>query len=57
MNRARLAIFLLLAWAWLGAADHRALAARLVAPEAEYEVPSDVFSNSPAVAADPREGV
>jgi hypothetical protein len=53
MNKARFALFLLLTLAWLGAAGHRALAARLVAPDAEYEVPSDVFSNSPAVAAQP----
>ena len=53
MNKARLALFLLLASAWLGAAGHRALAAQLVPLGPEEEVPSDIFSNVPAVAAQP----
>lgn len=53
MNRARCVLVLLLASVWLGAAGHRALAAQLVPLGPEQEVPSDIFSNVPAVAAQP----
>ena len=53
MNRARCVLFLLLTSAWLGAAGHRALAAQLVPLGPEKEVYSDIFSDPPAVAAQP----
>ena len=53
MNRARCVLFLLLTSAWLGAAGHRALAAQLVPLGPEGEVYSDIFSDPPAVAAQP----
>jgi hypothetical protein len=52
MNQARCALFLLLTSAWLGAAGHRAFA-QPVPLGPEEEVYSDVFSNTPAVAAQP----
>ena len=53
MNRTRFALFLLLTSAWLGAAGHPARAAQLVALAPEEELYADVFSNPPAVAAQP----
>jgi hypothetical protein len=53
MNKTRLALFLLLASAGLGAAGHPALAAQLVPLGPEQDMYADVFSNPPAVAAQP----
>jgi len=53
MNRARFVLFLFLTSAWLGAAGHRALAAQLVPLGPEEELYADIFSNPPAVAAQP----
>src|SRR3954468_13335151 len=53
MNKARFAIFLLLPPAWLDATGHPALAAQLVPLGLEDELYVDIFSNPPAVAAQP----
>jgi hypothetical protein len=53
MNKARCVLFLLLTSAWLGAADHRALAAQLVPLGPEEQVYSDIFSNPPVMATQP----
>jgi hypothetical protein len=53
MNKTRCAFFLLLVSAWLGAAGHPALAAQLVPLGPEQDMYADVFSNPPAVAAQP----
>ena len=49
----RVALFLLLASAWLVAAGHPTLAAELVPLGPDQEVYSDVFFNPPSVAAQP----
>lgn len=53
MNRPRFALVLLLASAWLGATGHRTFAAQLVPLGPEEELYADIFSNPPAVAAQP----
>ena len=53
MNKPRSALFLLLASAWLGAAGAPALAAQLVPLGPEEYLNADIFSNPPAVAAQP----
>jgi hypothetical protein len=53
MNKTRFALFLLLTSVWLGATGHRALAAQLVPLGPEDELFADIFSNPPAVAAQP----
>jgi hypothetical protein len=53
MNKTRCALFLLLTSACLGATGHRALAAQLVPLGPEDKLYADVFSNPPAVAAQP----
>jgi hypothetical protein len=53
MNRTRFAHFLVLTLAWLGAAGHPACAAQLVALTPEEELYTDVFVNTPSVAAQP----
>lgn len=54
MNRARFALSLLLASAWLGAAGYPARAAQLVALAPEEELYADTFPNFPLVAAQPK---
>lgn len=53
MNRTRFALSLVLTSAWLGAAGYPVHAAQLVALTFEEELSSDIFSNPPAVAAQP----
>jgi hypothetical protein len=53
MSKPCIALFLLLASAWLGAAGRPALAAQLVPLGFEEDMNADIFSNSPVVAAQP----
>jgi len=53
MSKIHFPLFLLLTSAWLGAAGHPALAAQLVPLGPEQDMYADVFSNPPAVAAQP----